>query len=72
MPFPNIPGLPGKLYVPRPNPDAPEKHHCPDCFSCQMCSDDRCRNGTIAASGRRGEMLREAAGGPAASKRKES
>ncbi len=43
MPFQNIPGLPGKLYVPRKNPDAPKKHNCPDCFSCQMCSDDRCR-----------------------------
>jgi len=43
MPFKEIPGLPGKIYIPEQDPDAPKKHDCPDCFSCQMCSDDRCR-----------------------------
>ena len=43
MPFKEIPGLPGKVYIPEQNPDAPKKHDCPDCFSCQMCSDSRCR-----------------------------
>ncbi|HOT28882.1 MAG TPA: hypothetical protein PLU72_11880 [Candidatus Ozemobacteraceae bacterium] len=33
-----------KLNVFRPvsDPNAPKKHPCPDCFSCQFCSDDRC------------------------------
>ena len=43
MPFKGIPGLPGKVYIPEHNPDAPKKNDCPDCFSCQMCSDSRCR-----------------------------
>ncbi|MBS3757295.1 MAG: hypothetical protein KGY61_01380 [Desulfobacterales bacterium] len=43
MPFKKIPGLPGKLYIPEQDPDAPKKHDCPDCFSCQICSDSRCR-----------------------------
>lgn len=43
MPFKEIPGLPGKVYIPEQHPDAPKKHDCPDCFSCQMCSDSRCR-----------------------------
>ncbi len=42
MPFEKVPGLPGKVYVPAYDPDAPKKHKCPDCYSCQMCSDDRC------------------------------
>lgn len=42
MPFEKIPGLPGKVYVPARDPDAPKKHKCPDCYSCQMCGDDRC------------------------------
>ena len=43
MPFKNLPGLPGKVYIPEQDPDAPKKHNCPDCFSCQMCSDTRCQ-----------------------------
>lgn len=43
MPFENIRGLPGKVYVPEESPDALKKHRCKDCFSCQICSDDRCR-----------------------------
>ena len=59
MPFKEIPGLPGKLYVPEQNPDAPKKHRCPDCFACQMCSDVRCRvcrdNHGKAGAGRPGK-----------------
>ena len=43
MPFVNIKGFPGKVYVPEAPPEAPKKHPCPDCFSCQVCGDDRCR-----------------------------
>jgi len=42
MPFVNIPGLKGKVYVPDPDTDTPKKNPCPDCFSCQMCADNRC------------------------------
>jgi hypothetical protein len=41
MPFIDLPDGRGKLYVPRP-PHGPRKHPCPDCFACQLCSDDRC------------------------------
>ncbi|MDM8540657.1 hypothetical protein QUF90_06175 [Desulfococcaceae bacterium HSG9] len=34
--------IPGKIFIPDFKPDAVKKHPCPDCFACQMCSDDRC------------------------------
>ncbi len=42
MPFIKIPGLEGKVYVPEEDLKVPKKHSCKDCFSCQMCTDDRC------------------------------
>lgn len=42
MAFVRIPGLPGKVYVPDKK-GHPCKHPCKDCFSCEFCSDDRCR-----------------------------
>jgi len=43
MSFVAVPGLKGKVYVPdEPRPGL-KKHRCRDCFSCQQCSDDRCR-----------------------------
>lgn len=42
MPFIKVPGLEGKVYVPVQDLKAPKKHPCADCFSCQMCTDDRC------------------------------
>ncbi len=43
MPFIQIKGLPGKVYVPDKLPDDQKKNKCQDCFSCQMCSDSRCQ-----------------------------
>ena len=43
MPFVNVPGLKGKVYVPEADDQAPKKNPCPDCFSCQMCGDSRCQ-----------------------------
>jgi hypothetical protein len=43
MPFATIPGLKGKVYVPQAASGCSKKHPCPECFSCQCCSDDRCR-----------------------------
>ena len=43
MPFVNIPGYEGKIYVPEEKPDGVKKHPCPDCCFCRMCGDDRCR-----------------------------
>lgn len=43
MPFIEIKGLPGKVYVPDRLPDTRKKNRCPDCFSCQACSESRCR-----------------------------
>jgi len=43
MPFITIPGLPCKVYVPGRCDRSPRKHECADCFSCQMCADERCR-----------------------------
>ena len=42
MPFMKIPGVTGQVYVPEKIPGKQAKHHCPDCFTCQFCSDDRC------------------------------
>jgi hypothetical protein len=43
MPFVTVPGLKGKVYAPEGSWEIPKKHPCADCFSCQQCSDDRCR-----------------------------
>jgi hypothetical protein len=42
MPFVDIAGLKGKVYVPEGASDQPKKHSCRDCFACQVCSDERC------------------------------
>jgi hypothetical protein len=63
MPFMKMPGVIGKVYVPERCPDHFKKHGCEECFSCQMCSDDRCsvcrpdrrpanRGGHVRCSGR--------------------
>jgi len=43
MTFIRVPGLTGKVYVPQQYDRSAKKHPCKDCFSCQHCSDDRCR-----------------------------
>ncbi len=43
MPFVNISGLRGKVYVPQAPEGRTKKNPCKDCFSCQNCNDDRCR-----------------------------
>ncbi|MFO7910890.1 MAG: hypothetical protein R6V15_01875 [Desulfotignum sp.] len=43
MPFVSIPGMSGKMYVPEKRPGSKKKFPCKDCFSCEQCSDDRCR-----------------------------
>lgn len=58
MPFVKMPGVTGKVYVPEKPPDEAKKHDCADCFSCQMCGDDRCNvcrreNGTGNRGGNR-------------------
>ena len=42
MPFITLPHMMGKIYVPEQKAACFRKHPCPDCFSCQRCSDDRC------------------------------
>ncbi len=43
MPFIILPNNNGKIYDPKHDSAPPRKHHCENCFSCQVCSDDRCR-----------------------------
>jgi len=43
MPFVNIPGFEGKIYEPKKRPGRLRKHDCPDCYSCQMCGEERCQ-----------------------------
>ncbi len=33
-----IPGLPGKVYVPERQEESFKKHPCKDCYFCQSCS----------------------------------
>jgi hypothetical protein len=40
--FINIPGVKGKVFKPEERLDLPKKHPCKNCYSCQLCSDDRC------------------------------
>jgi hypothetical protein len=42
MPFTTVRGLKGKVYVPDQPKEGSRKHSCKDCYSCQLCSDDRC------------------------------
>lgn len=42
MAFTDLADGKGKIYIAEKSISAPQKHPCPDCFSCQMCSDDRC------------------------------
>jgi hypothetical protein len=42
MPFITLPDIKGKIYVPEQDALPLKKHSCDSCFSCQMCSDDRC------------------------------
>jgi hypothetical protein len=37
-----IPGVKGKVFKPEERFDFPKKHPCKNCYSCQLCSDDRC------------------------------
>jgi hypothetical protein len=43
MAFTSLPGLKGKVYTPEEKSGSTKKHPCNDCYSCQMCSDNRCR-----------------------------
>lgn len=42
MGFIRMPGVPGQIYVPDEEGKGLKKFPCPDCFSCQWCSDNRC------------------------------
>jgi hypothetical protein len=42
MGFKKLPDNLGMVYVPECD-GGKKKHPCPDCFSCQWCSNDRCR-----------------------------
>ena len=41
MGFVRIEGFKGLVYVPEQKGGL-KKHPCPDCYSCQFCSDERC------------------------------
>ena len=43
MTFVSVPGIKGKVYIPQETDRSLKKYPCKDCFSCQQCSDDRCR-----------------------------
>jgi hypothetical protein len=43
MKFKKVSGLEGKVYVPQTDLRAHKKHPCKDCFSCQMCTNHRCK-----------------------------
>lgn len=43
MPWTSTAGLAGKVYLPDDVGQAPKKHACKDCFSCQWCDEIRCQ-----------------------------
>ena len=43
MPFVEIPGLIGKVYVPERQEESFKKYPCKDCYFCQSCSDNKCK-----------------------------
>ena len=42
MPFVEMDGVDGLVYVPDPERLSDKKHPCRDCETCQHCSDSRC------------------------------
>jgi hypothetical protein len=40
MPFIELDSIPGLIWIPEEIKN--KKHNCKDCFSCQMCSNERC------------------------------
>ncbi len=42
VPFIKKSGLKGMLWVPEADDTTKKKYRCKDCFSCQMCGDNRC------------------------------
>jgi hypothetical protein len=42
MAYYTIPGFEAKVFAPETNHCEGRKYNCADCFSCQMCSDERC------------------------------
>ena len=62
MAFVALSGFPGKVYAPEPLAAEEKKHTCPDCYACQMCSDDRCAVCRGEGSGCNGECLKEKPG----------
>lgn len=43
MAFESVSGLKGKVYVPNESPARSKKYNCKDCYSCQICSELRCK-----------------------------
>ncbi len=43
MGFKPAPGIKGRVFIPAETPAAHKKHACPDCYQCQLCSEDRCQ-----------------------------
>jgi hypothetical protein len=43
MAFESVSGLKGKVYVPEERPGRVKKYNCKDCYSCQICSELRCK-----------------------------
>jgi len=65
MPYVSVPGLEGKVYVPDESREGSKKNPCQDCFSCQQCSDDRCRVCLNAETCRCHDELKSIKDGPA-------
>jgi hypothetical protein len=42
MPWVTMPQIRGKVYIPEKSGITLAKNQCPDCFSCQQCSKERC------------------------------
>ncbi|MBL0715210.1 MAG: hypothetical protein JJV98_16095 [Desulfosarcina sp.] len=43
MGFQPASNIKGRIFIPDETPEAEKKYTCPDCFQCQMCSNDRCQ-----------------------------
>jgi hypothetical protein len=60
MPFVALPGVKGKVFTPdKICREGGQKHPCEDCFSCQMCGDDRCQICRDRNGGRRRKLERK-------------
>ena len=59
MVFKPAPNIKGRIFIPEEETPTRKKHTCPDCYTCQMCGEERCRVCRSETGDRPCALLRE-------------